>query len=117
MSKCDQDLEKLRSTFNDTSAGIASDISNKQNMVLELGDQQREHIDQMQKDCAILQKRADDMVKRFEQQKKKLIQNQQKHISLFREDLKTEVKTAVTKRKREYSRNKVQKLVSLLEEL
>ena len=117
MAKCDQDLEKLRSNFKETSATIASDISSKQKMVQELGEQQREHIDQMQKDCAILQKRADEMVKRFEQQKKQLIQNQQKHIALFREDLKTEVKTAVTKRKREYSRNKVQKLVNLLEEL
>ena len=117
MSKCDQDLEKLRLNFKDTSASIASDISAKQRMVQELGEQQREHIDQMQKDCAILQKRADEMVKRFEQQKKQLILNQQKHIALFREDLKTEVKTAVTKRRREYSRNKVQKLVNLLEEL
>lgn len=117
MQKCDQDLEKLRSNFIETSASIASDITSKQNMVKELGEQQREHIDQMQKDCLILQKRAEEMVKRFEQQKKQLIQNQEKHIALFREDIRTEVKTAVTKKRREYSKNKVQKLVSLLEEL
>lgn len=116
-NECEENLEQMRASFDDASSAAFNDIVNKQKMVKELGQQQSEHIEQMRKDCAMLKKRAAEMLKRFEQQKNQLLQNQEKHIALFREDLLSEVSSAVSQRRREFSKKKVQKLVNLLEEL
>ncbi|EAY23545.1 hypothetical protein TVAG_072080 [Trichomonas vaginalis G3] len=116
-TECEENLELMRSNFDDASSATYTDIQNKQKMVKELGQQQREHIEQMRNDCAVLKKRAAEMIKRFEQQKTQLLQNQEKHIALFREDIRSEVRTAVSQKRREFSKSKVQKLVNLLEEL
>ncbi|KAK8866698.1 hypothetical protein M9Y10_009665 [Tritrichomonas musculus] len=117
MAKCDADLDQLRNDFTTSSHQISSDIDQKQKMVIQLGEQQSEHITQMLHDCELLQKRAQELVKRFGQQKKALITNQEKHIALFREDMRSEVKAAMTTKKRESSKKLVQKLVTLLDEL
>ena len=117
MIACDDDLDKLQSDFSKASSTIMKDIEQKQNMVQQLGDQQTEHIQQMLHDCELLQKRATELIKRFAQQKKNLLANQEKHISLFREDMKSEVRAAVTSKKRETNKRLVQNLVNLLDEL
>jgi hypothetical protein len=117
MAKCDSELDHLRNDFIMSSAQIAKDIAQKQKMVGELGSQQSEHIGQMMKECDVIQKRVEDLLRRFTQQKKTLSANQEKHIALFREDMLSEVKAAVTKGKRESSKQMVQKLVTLLDEL
>jgi hypothetical protein len=71
----------------------------------------------MMKECDVIQGRVKELLRRFAQQKKTLLANQEKHISLFRDDMLSEVKAAVTKGKRETSKQMVQKLVSLLDEL
>jgi Glu-tRNA(Gln) amidotransferase subunit E-like FAD-binding protein len=117
MAKCDADMERLRNDFVTSSAQIAKDITQKQHMVDQLSDQQAEHIGQVTKDCDMIQKRVEELLKKFAQQKKTLLANQEKHIALFREDMLSEVKAAVTCRKRESSKRMVQKLVTLLDEL
>jgi hypothetical protein len=117
MSKCDSELGQLRTDFIMSSAQISKDIAQKQKMVEELGTQQSEHIQQMMKDCDVIQRRVEDLLRRFSQQKKTLLANQEKHIALFRDDMLSEVKAAVTKGKRESSKQMVQKLVNLLDEL
>lgn len=117
MAKCDSDLDQLRNDFTNSSHQISCDIDQKKNMVMQLGEQQSEHITQMLHDCELLQKRAKELVKRFAQQKKALLTNQEKHIALFREDMRAEVKAAMTTKKRESSKKLVQKLVTLLDEL
>jgi hypothetical protein len=54
----------------------------------------------MTKDCDMIQKRVEELLKRFAQQKTTLLANQEKHIALFREDMLSEVKAEVTSRKR-----------------
>lgn len=117
MESCDKDLFDLMDNFNSTLKFILEDINKKQEMVTELGNQQREHIIQMQKDCRQLQKRAEDLLKRFESQKNALLAGQEKHIALFKEDIRSDINAAITSSKREYSKNKVHTLVNLLEEL
>jgi len=114
---CDEELDNLNSSFVETYKRINSDIESKQLMVSDLGEQQKDHIEQMIKDCSMMQKKADEMLKRFALQKKNLIQNQEKHIALFREDIKSDVRSINTSKKRETSKKMVQKLVSLLDEL
>jgi hypothetical protein len=117
MSKCDSELGQLRTDFMMSSVQISNDITQKQKMVEELGSEQSRHIQQMMKDCDVIQRRAEDLLSRFAQQKKTLLANQEKHIALFRDDMLSEVKSAVTKGKRESSKKMVQKLVNLLDEL
>ncbi|KAH0789864.1 hypothetical protein GPJ56_006366 [Histomonas meleagridis] len=117
MLKCDGDLEALRTEFIDKSSRISEEIRQKQETVAQLGEQQSEHIQQMIKDCQNIQKKAEEIIAKFTQQKKSLLANQEKHINLFREDIKSEVKSAFTNKKRESSKMIVQKLVTLLDEL
>jgi hypothetical protein len=117
MAKYDAELAQLRDDVMTTSDGLAKEVCTKQQMVEELGAQQARHIDQMMHECDVIQNRVEEMLRRFAQQKKALLANQEKHISLFREDMLSEVKAAVTNRKRESSKQMVQKLVTLLDEL
>jgi hypothetical protein len=117
MAKYDTELAQLRDDVMTTSDRLAKEICSKQQMVEELGTQQARHIDQMTHECDVIQKRVEEMLKRLAQQKKALLANQEKHIALFREDMLSEVKAAVTHRKRESSKQMVQKLVTLLDEL
>jgi hypothetical protein len=117
MAKYDAELAQLRDDVMTTSDRLAKEICTKQQMVEELGTQQARHIDQMTHECDVIQKRVEEMLKRFAQQKKALLANQEKHTALFREDVLAEVKAAVTNRKRESSKQMVQKLVTLLDEL
>jgi hypothetical protein len=110
MGKCDADMERLRSDFVPSS-------SQDQHIVDQLSDQQVEHIGQMTKDCDMIQKRIEELLKRFGQQQKTVLANQEKYIGRLREDMLSEVKAAVTFRKRESSKRMVQKLVTLLDEL
>ena len=105
------------SDFMTQSVQFSKDIKQKQKMVEELGLQQTEHIEQMVKDCEVIQKRAEEQMKRLNNQVKNMLANQEKHIALFREDMRSEVRAVVTSRKRESSKRIVQQLVTLLDEL
>ena len=117
MEKCDSGLDQLRNDFMTQSVQFSKDITQKQKMVEELGLQQTEHIDQMMKDCDVIQKRAEEQMKRLNNQVKNMLANQEKHIALFREDMRSEFRAVVTSRKRESSKRIVQQLVTLLDEL
>ena len=117
MEQCDSGLDQLRSDFMTQSVQFSKDIKQKQKMVEELGLQQTEHIEQMVKDCEVIQKRAEEQMKRLNNQVKNMLANQEKHIALFREDMRSEVRAVVTSRKRESSKRIVQQLVTLLDEL
>ena len=117
IEKCDEDLAELQTNFVSTSNQVSKEIQQKQEMVLQLGEQQSNQIAQMLNDCVAIQKRAEDLIKKFSKQKKNLFANQEKHINLFKEDIKSEVKTAFSNKKRESSKKIVQKLVTLLDEL
>lgn len=117
ITRIGSELDTLHSEFTKNSSQTAKEIQQKQEMVTQLGEQQCGHIEQMKKECVNAEKRIQDMFERFNQQKKNLLQNQEKHISLFRDDMRCEFKAADTNKKRENSKQMVQKLVTLLDEL
>ncbi|OHT16437.1 hypothetical protein TRFO_02696 [Tritrichomonas foetus] len=115
LEKCDADLDQLRTDFASLSSQISGDIEQKQKMVIQLGDQQSEHITQIIKDCERLRKRAQEQKVRFSHQKEALKANQAKHIALFNDDMKSEFKAAITTKKRESTKRRVQELASLID--
>jgi len=117
VKQCDDELNGMRNDFNEKAETIYAELESKQTMVSALGEQQCDHIDDMIEECSNIEKRLGDFKTKIAGQKKVLLENQQKHVNLFKEDLKSELSSKRTTKRTRNTKKSTEILNSLLNEL